>query len=414
MMPVEKWSMVMTVLKDDRMAMLEAALDSLLDYCKRNNWSGFDPYDGLNSRLYLATPLKRSKACRLVLIQLLKRLPINLRPMLLVPQLQNAKAIGLFLSAFVKLSKNGNASTGDLVEEMTRILTGLRAPGASYWCWGYSFPWQTRHELVPRGSANLVCTVFVSNSLLDAYEYNGDPLCLRMASSAAAYIHNELFWTDGDSVASFGYPLPHIHVPVHNANFLAAAFLCKLANVSGESRYLDVALKAARYSAGKQRSDGSWGYGELPTQQWVDNFHTGYNLCALAAIARWADTFEFEGNIRLGLDFYLKNFFREDGAPKYFHNSTYPIDIHSVAQSIITLLELKRVNQGNLRQAQAVFDWVISNMWDERGYFYFQVHRYYKNKISYMRWSQAWMLLALSHLHENLNDSCGHSDEHGQ
>ena len=40
---------------------------------------------------------------------------------------------------------------------------------------------------------------------------------------------------------------------------------------------------------------------------------------------------------------------------------------------------------------------------DERGYFYYQVTPYYKNKISYMRWSQAWMLLALSTLLQTQN-----------
>jgi len=35
-------------------------------------------------------------------------------------------------------------------------------------------------------------------------------------------------------------------------------------------------------------------------------------------------------------------------------------------------------------------------MWSKKGYFYYQKHRFYTNKISYMRWSQAWMLLAIS------------------
>jgi len=277
----------------------------------------------------------------------------------------------------------------------------MRSPDTPYWSWGYSFPWQTRGELVPRGAANLVCTVFVSNALLDAYEYNGDPRCLLMATSAADYLVNELYWTEGDSIACFSYPLPHMRVPIHNANFLGAAVLCRISKHSGEKKYLERALKVARYSAAKQQHDGSWGYGELSTQRWVDNFHTGYNLCALRTIGRWAGTADFEPHIRRGLEFYRNHFFREDGAPKYFHNRTYPIDIHSVAQSIITLLELKGLDGGNVEQARALFKWAMENMWDQQGYFYFQVHSLYKNRISYMRWSQAWMLLALSALLEN-------------
>jgi len=35
-------------------------------------------------------------------------------------------------------------------------------------------------------------------------------------------------------------------------------------------------------------------------------------------------------------------------------------------------------------------------MWDDRGFFYYRVLRSFTIRTSYMRWSQAWMLLALS------------------
>jgi hypothetical protein len=165
-------------------------------------------------------------------------------------------------------------------------------------------------------------------------------------------------------------------------------------------KYLGPALKVAQYSAGKQNDDGSWDYGELSTQRWVDNFHTGYNLCALQSISKYAGTLEFEVNARRGFEFYKNQFFREDGAPKYFHNRVYPLDIHSVAQSIITLLELKDLDNSNVELVHSVVGWAMKHMWDEKGYFYYQVLSRFKNKISYMRWSQAWMLLALSCLVE--------------
>jgi hypothetical protein len=43
----------------------------------------------------------------------------------------------------------------------------------------------------------------------------------------------------------------------------------------------------------------------------------------------------------------------------------------------------------------------MANMWDERGYFYYRVLRFLTIRISYMRWSQAWMLLALTTLLEH-------------
>ena len=51
-----------------------AALKSLRDYCENENYKGWDPYDGLNSKVYRAIPLlKRSAMWRLCVIQGFKR-----------------------------------------------------------------------------------------------------------------------------------------------------------------------------------------------------------------------------------------------------------------------------------------------------------------------------------------------------
>ena len=189
---------------------------------------------------------------------------------------------------------------------------------------------------------------------------------------------------------------------VHNANFLGAALLCRLYKHTGYRQSLEPALKIARYSAALQQENGAWDYGEASTQGWADNFHTGYNLCALRSIARNAETTGIRHPIiRRGFEFYRKHFFRDDGAPKYFHNRTYPIDIHCVAQSIITLLAFRDFDEINTDLAHIVANWAMENMRDDAGYFYYQIQPLYKNRISYMRWTQAWMLLALSTLLEH-------------
>ena len=382
----------------------KAATIELLAYCRTNDWAGYDPYDALNSRILKALPFLDFKLFRLGLTQLLKRSPINIRPLLLVPKMQNPKAMALFLMALLKLSRIGLLDQEDLIGLIVERIDALRAEGSPYWCWGYSFPWQTRSILVPRWAPNLVCTSFVANALLDAYEIKGESICLNMAVSAAEYILKELYWNDDDSTACFAYPIPESRSRVHNANFLGAALLCRVYKLCGEEKFLEPALKVARYSAAKQYDDGSWDYGEFSTQHWVDNFHTGYNLCALLTIGEYADTSEFEFHIRRGFEFYQKHFFRKDGAPKYFHDQTYPLDIHSVAQSIITLMALKDIDHCSVSLALSVFKWAMTHMWDEQGYFYYRAYPLFKIKTSYMRWSQAWMLLALSTLLDELGD----------
>lgn len=370
----------------------------LAAYCQEQHWSGYDPYDALNSRLLQRFPFRQSRLSRIAVTQLLRRSPLNLRRLLLVPPMQNAKAVALFLSAYLKLDKMGLTGREDLPSQMIERLIALRSPDAQYWCWGYSFPWQGRTILVPAGAANLVCTSFVANSLLDAYQQRGHPRCLEMAVSAAEYILNELYWTDGKLAAGFSYPLPGLRGQTHNANFLAAALLCRIYKNTGDTKFVEPALGAARYAVSKQRGDGSWFYGEAPSQRWIDNFHTGYNLCALQSIGSDLGSDEFETSLQHGLDFFRNQFFRSDGAPKYFHDRDYPVDIHCVAQSIITLLALRDLNSENMPLADSVFRWAVKHMWDENGFFYYRVLRTLTIRTSYMRWSQAWMLLALSTL----------------
>jgi hypothetical protein len=76
----------------------------------------------------------------------------------------------------------------------------------------------------------------------------------------------------------------------------------------------------------------------------------------------------------------------------------YPIDIHSVAQAILTFLEFDNQDPESRLWAQRVADWGIKHMHDPEGFFHYQIRRHYRIRIPYMRWSQAWMQRALTEL----------------
>jgi hypothetical protein len=379
----------------------------LLDYCRASDWAGHDPYDALNSELLPALPILDARLPRLVLTQLLKQSPVDLRYLLRIPKTQNPKALGLFLASVLKLWRIGFLKDLQIAEQIVARLAALRSGGDKQWCWGYSFPWQTRTQIVPRGAPNLVCTTFVAQALLDAHETLGDSRCLQIAASAAEYILCNLYWREGDDDAGFSYPLPSMRYQVHNANFLAASLFCRVSAAIGNKEFIEPALAAARSSASKQREDGSWFYSEMPHQRWIDNFHTGYNLCALQSIGRYTGATEFQPCVHRGFAFYRNHFFREDGAPKYFHDRNHPLDIHCVAQSIITLLAFREFKRDNLKLVHSVLAWAMSHLWDQRGYFYYRVLPFCTIRTSYIRWSQAWMLLALSTLLEEESGTRG-------
>jgi len=179
------------------------AIESLLQYCRSNNWAGYDPYDALNSLLLQRLGLYSAKLPRLAVTQFLKRSPINLRRLLLVPKEQNPKGIALFATALIKLARQGLADMGEARQMVDRLLK-MRSAGSEKYCWGYNFGWQTRTYMVPRGTPNIICTTFAANALLDAYDQFRDP-CIWKAPSARA-----IFCWKGSAAA--GIPRPRVSV----------------------------------------------------------------------------------------------------------------------------------------------------------------------------------------------------------
>ncbi len=370
----------------------------LLDYCRNNNWAGYDPFDGLNSRFFRALPFSDHRFPRLAFIQLFKRLPFNLRPLFLISPEENPKGLAVFSSALLNLAASGFINDEVTVRPLIRRMIEMRTPDSPYYCWGYNFDWQNRIFFLPRFSPNIICTTFAGNALLDAYGRFADPNYLNMAVSAGNFLLNGLHISGSGDEICFSYT-PYERDQVHNANLLGAAYLARLYSLTGKNDFLGPATSAVRFSIRRQQADGSWPYGENKIQQWTDNFHTGYNLLALKRFSEYTGTGEYTENIRKGFNFYIENFFTDSGLPKYYHNSLYPIDIHSVAQSIITLVEFRDMHEDNIDLALSIFAWALKEMKSDEGYFYYQVKRRYKNRIPYARWSQAWMLLSLSVLY---------------
>lgn len=369
---------------------VQSAALSLAGYCRGVDWAGWDPYDGLNSRFFRAIRFFQNKPCRLAFIQFMKRSPVNLRPMLGVPPGQNPKGVALFASALLELSRMGFAR----LEEARSLVDGLvdgRSPGQKHACWGYNFPWQTRGALVPSGLPNIVCTSFVAHALLDLYEATGHGPYLENAMSSGRFVTDELASDlPGDAICIRYFMLGKSSV--HNASLLGAALLARLHDYNTGLRFEEYVRRAVRFSLDRQRADGSWPYGEESKQKWVDSFHTGYNLLALRQIGCRLEIPGLPDAVRNGYDYYRRHFFREDGAVRYFHDRTYPVDAHAVGHALLILAEFADEDPTALSQAGRCFAWAMVNLRSPNGYFYYQRRRFLTNRIDYMRWSQAWML----------------------
>ncbi len=189
---------------------------------------------------------------------------------------------------------------------------------------------------------------------------------------------------------------PRDHMKVYNASVHAGALLARLAPRDPE--FFQIARRTMNYLVACQQSNGAWYYGASRRHRWIDGFHTAYNLGALLAFRRWTGDTIFDGALRRGYEYYVSNFFRADGAPKYFHNSIYPIDIHSCSQAILTFCDFAQQDPQAKAHALNVARWTLDHMRGADGTFFFQAHRFWTNRTPYMRWGQAWMLHALARL----------------
>jgi hypothetical protein len=114
-----------------------------------------------------------------------------------------------------------------------------------------------------------------------------------------------------------------------------------------------VARQAVDYTVGAQLPSGAWWYGEADNLHWIDNFHTGYVLDSLWCYFDATGDFRHRTAFDKGADFFIANFFLDDGTPKYYAHKTWPIDIQCASQAIETLTLLGRIRSDHFMRRRA-------------------------------------------------------------
>lgn len=365
-------------------------------YCDAEQYKGYDPYDGLNSTFFQSLPLiPKSRLLRLVWIQFFKRSPLNLRKLVGIKKDYNPKALGLFLASYCIFCKHDkNPQHLEKIKLFIEQIDACKTKGYAGDCWGYNFDWESRAFFQPKFTPTIVASSFIANALLDAYEITGDKKLLDSARSTCDFFLKNLNRTvDADGTFAFSYS-PLDKSVVFNASLLGARLLARVYSLTGEEALVKESKKAVEYCCKHQRADGSWGYGMAGFHQWVDNFHTGYNLECIQGYMQYSGDNSYVSVVEKGFGYYINTFFTKEGIAKYYNNSIYPIDIHAPAQLVITLDKLGKMDE-HRELMERVINWAVDNMQHPKGYFLYQVNKYVTSKIPYMRWSQAWMFLSL-------------------
>ncbi|MBK5280145.1 MAG: delta-aminolevulinic acid dehydratase, partial [Bacteroidia bacterium] len=356
------------------------------------------------SKAFQNLPIKNFRLARLAWIQLFKRSPVNLRTIFQVDKEYNSKGLGLFLSGYCNLYlTDPQESYKQKIFFLANELEHLHSKGFAGMCWGYNFDWQARAFFQPKQTPTVVATTYVAYSLLDAYDIFKEERWLMQARSSCDFVLENLNRTyDNDGDFCFSYS-PLDKTQVFNASLLGSRLLSRVYSYTKDEKLLEAARKSISFCCKMQQENGAWSYGTLPFHQWIDNFHTGFNLECIHEFQKFTGDTSFEKCIERGLNYYLTNFFTEKGESKYYNNSLYPVDIHSPAQLIITLgrMGLLKVNQPLLDR---VIAWTVDNMQDPKGYFYYQIKSVINSRIPYMRWAQSWMFFSFSYYIRNLQN----------
>ncbi len=391
---------------------LHRIAESIWKWAKDRDFKGYDPYDGLNSRL-LSPLLKHSRFLRVATIQAVKRCPFNPRKLLLISPGLNPKGLALFLSG---LSYMPELDTGDTAEQLQQMILSLASKPdgtptfstsrtirndisveelekSELFAWGYNFPWQSKAFLQPAWFPTVVCSSFV----LDAFHHCKSKFYPVVAKNLAKFTSETLNVHEDDSGICFSYS-PKDHTRVFNASLFAAKILARAIEFdeNNADSYRSLATRACDYVVSRQNADGSWIYGEADHWQWVDNLHTGFVLETLNSISDILDKTDYNEAIEKGLEYYKNNLFEKDWTAKYFNNSKYPLDPHSCAQGAITFMELSQFAQDNGQIVESILQKGIADLWDiKRQGFIFQRSSSYAKRMIHIRWNQGWMFKAI-------------------
>jgi len=366
---------------------IENAVKSLFEWMRSEGFRGHDPHDLLESPFIKPIESKLPAVGRIALLQLGRRSPLDLHSFFRVPKTYNPKGLALIISGLVQAKDEITTDWREISEKLaTHLISGPKK------AWGYPFAWQSRTHYLPQYYPTIVSTAFVGEALCDLYLATNSSAYLDAAKEACEYILTDVSRTENENGIAFGYAKNDPQI-VFNASILGAALLARVGSITNNEQHLLTAYSAARFVVHYQQEDGSWKYGLEANQTWIDSFHTAFVLLSLQEIAKHTHQEQFAPAIESGYTYFRKYFFESDYTPRYYHNRTYPIDAHVAGTAIQTLARFD-----DLKLARQVALKTIELLQAPEGYFYYQRHPKWVNKITYMRWSNAWMFRGLTEL----------------
>lgn len=383
---------------------LSVVVQDIEDYFQKNNYTSYDSCDIKALPFFLGwdqffSIRKFGKYALFPMNLLIDNFAGAIRKLAGIRKKAFAQSHALFLRAYLKrYSYTKNKSYLDETIKLWHFIYEQRSRENKHLAWGQPYHWYT-NKVIPAYTPRTTVTSQILHTLMDYYETANEEQFLQLIKEISGFFLGGMNRSvDETDQVCFSYTMVD-NYRVHNANMMAASALLRAGKLLKDKRVSDLGNNCLRYTLKRQNSDGSWYYYELNDNQKskIDNYHTGYILEALTLIKELqGDGFEYVDEFNRGIDFYINNFFQDGKIPKMTPDSLYPIDIQSCAQSILTLTALNSINRDFLEKAKEVLDYTLDTLYSGKGYFHYRKIRSGRTrKISYIRWGDAWMYLAL-------------------
>lgn len=378
---------------DDVDVLIAQTIDRLERYISANHYRGYEPYDGLNTPFAF---LRRTKVSRLLLTHGNKLSPVNLRPILGVKKYQHTKTLALLLSAYCNLYElTGRSAYRDGYTECRDLLLAKELPGGGI---GGSYDYQTRNWLASKNGLSTLGTILTIRGLLRGYtcfSFDGD--LEKARSLTRAVVARHITHADGGVHVTYASGQSRAILNVYS---LTAGTLSMVYSATGEPELLDLARQIVAVVVHHQFANGAWPYvaGE-PYEATQIDFHQGFILEGLCDYvdATGVRASRYVTALLKGCHFYAHSLFLPNGASRFRLRSKYPVDIHNQSEGILAFSRCASLERMYTGVADRILRWTVSHMYDRRqGCFYYQKWPVFTNRIPYMAWGQALMLVALS------------------
>lgn len=384
-------------------------VNELVEHMEGNDLLGYDPYD------FYLSPIAKYLPKSILFLHFFKFFPINIRPMLGIKKGMVTKVYALMMDSYLNLyelyedeaylckaksldKKMVDAAVVDTNEELG---------------WGRNYPFKTGGEIHDNKRPLVYLNARLGQAMVHLYDATNDERILKDLKRVVVNIIRTGRILQHEGWKFIGYSPDKNARLTFNASMVAVETILKyMDRAKLDTVYVDqYEMKSTCYDIIRtmihyQQSDGSWTYGYSSSGAIFEqkDFHQGFVIDSLyEVIPLISDTSlreKAKGAYEKGYQ-YLKNVqISTKGEFFWRYPKKYPIDIHNQAQGILSLI--RNTEDKDDEKLNTILEYTLSTFWiPQRKCFAYQKWSLVRNKISYVRWCNAWMLYAMTECLKN-------------